>query len=527
MPFIPSGSGDSLNVETSAQNIPIQTSSGFMPTVEADTDESVKNKGIVSRINDYALYATLGPLGVAAKRAAPVIGGIAKAVAEPFIKTAVTGTVAGVAAAELGQEKLFGIKGGQERAERLLEQGLNLPVFGQVTPARIGTDVEKQMQESAMPFGRETLKTFGTGAQIAATIAPVASYAPAFKEIGRAGLYGFAKGFAYGAGTAAQNEDKPLEQIALDGIMGGILGGTIEATGPLYQAGKKVIAGEIRPPAVTDLTRAIKPSNRNQKFKTDINIVVNELKNKKINSASDMLRSIDDSKKAVWRQVSEAQKAMPSVNGDRIADDIASLADDPVIRRENPELIERFKVLSEKYRGKIPTDEAEALLQAANARLKAFYNKVKSDQSVAVKAYPEIRADLTLAEGIRKQFEESLSSFPTLKKTYGALSNVQSELLKRVPVAERAQQLSLAEQISFAQAFGQALRDVADLKIGTAVLGLGQAAASKFIKNRQTLDETIKRAFETAARGERLTPQTFKAFQSMLEVPVINVLLGE
>ena len=83
-----------------------------------------------------------------------------------------------------------------------------------------------------------------------------------------------------------------------------------------------------------------------------------------------------------------------------------------------------------------------------------------------------------------------------LKQRYGALSNVENELLRRKNVSARQQPDSLAEQLSMARAYGKIAVGVARLSPSSLLEGTQSLAAAKWLKTRGTTDAMITRAFQ-------------------------------
>lgn len=172
---------------------------------------------------------------------------ILKGIVKPFVQAGVTGLSAVEGAGRLAI-------GDQAGAEKALE-GYNVPGFGKVAPNKIGTDIEEQQKTGAGPFGRETVKTIGTGAEIAATLAPGAGAAGAAEKtlgtvVKEGALHAGAVGSVAGAGAAAQGENATGWDILTGGALGGIGGAALGAAVPLVAAGVEktgqVLAGKSR-----------------------------------------------------------------------------------------------------------------------------------------------------------------------------------------------------------------------------------------------------------------------------------------
>lgn len=162
-------------------------------------------------------------------------------IARPFVKTAVTGVATVDATGKL-------ISGDVAGADKALE-GYDVPGFGHVAPVKIGGDVTKG--ESV--FNRNTLETIGTGAEIAATIAPGGGEAGlAEKTLGGAMKTGAKEaamvGGVAGFGSSIQKKDASVASVAEGTLGGAATGAAFGAAIPLAQAGiqkgAQVIAGK-------------------------------------------------------------------------------------------------------------------------------------------------------------------------------------------------------------------------------------------------------------------------------------------
>ncbi len=101
---------------------------------------------------------------------APKKDGFFQSLARPFVSTAVTGAAALQDTANLAM--------GNKDAISRTKAGYNVPGFGNVQPLKIGQDVEMvNGQVSGGGFGKETLKTIGTGLEAGSWYAPGAGKA--------------------------------------------------------------------------------------------------------------------------------------------------------------------------------------------------------------------------------------------------------------------------------------------------------------------------------------------------------------
>jgi hypothetical protein len=140
--------------------------------------------------------------------------------------------------------------------------------------------------------------------------------------------------------------------------------------------------------------------------------------------------------------------------------------------------------------------------------LHSYYAKNKVGQQVAQRD-PTIGHVVGEADQLRDSLYSKLDDLTgpgaaDLKQRYGALSNVENELLRRKNVSARQQPDSLAEQLSMARAYGKIAVGVARLSPSSLLEGTQSLAAAKWLKTRGTTDAMITRAFQ--ALGQQSAP---------------------
>lgn len=163
------------------------------------------------------------------------------------------------------------------------------------------------------------------------------------------------------------------------------------------------------------------------------------------------------------------------------------------------------------YRTKVPLEEAERQLRAANADLDAFYAKYPRQQWSALATNPETAATYAKAESLRSAIYNALddqnagAGAREIQARYGKLLDIENELQRRQNVAARQQPQSLSQQLSKAQAFGKLALAGGKLFIGRDPLGAagsalesaGVKAASDWMKEQQATNALLSRAFRT------------------------------
>jgi hypothetical protein len=278
------------------------------------------------------------------------------------------------------------------------------------------------------------------------------------------------------------------------------------------------------PPPNQLLTKAIKPLASNTKWDYAIAKAAPDMKavetdlGHPISGVDDALAATSIAKKAIWNQYADklnaAQQAFPNapgmatIDGNEIADAMMSSIDKRTAL-QRPELVERVQKIADTYRRPMDVAEAEDFLQSANNDLHSYYAKNKVGQRVAAQD-PDMGSTVAEAEALRSQLYSTLDNLTgpgaaDLKQRYGALSNVENELLRRKNVSARQQPDSLAEQLSMARAYGKIAVGVARLSPSSLIEGTQSLAAAKWLKTRGTTDAMITRAFQALGAQPAVT----------------------
>ena len=182
---------------------------------------------------------------------------------------------------------------------------------------------------------------------------------------------------------------------------------------------------------------------------------------------------------------------------------------------ETPDAAERLAKAANVYRRSFTLDEAETLLRETNAELDSFYTMFPRAQRGAVMANPATAALDAQAKALRAAIYKKLDdpgqgkAARELNRRYGSLLEVEGEAVRRGNVAARQQPESLSEQIGAVRAAGEIARGTwrvlhGDIT-GAADIAAGVAgrSAAKAIKESQTTDALIRRAFSGYKGGPR------------------------
>jgi len=275
------------------------------------------------------------------------------------------------------------------------------------------------------------------------------------------------------------------------------------------------------PPPAALLTKAIKPLASNTGWDKAITRAAPDMKavepllDGPITGVDSSLDAVSLAKKGIWSiyadklkaasaiqpggEASETVGQTPAIDGNQIAnamlDSINARA-----RLQNPALVQRVTDIANTYRRPMSVMEAEDFLQSANADLHSYYAKNKVGRQVAQND-PEVSSTVAEADQLRDSLYAKLDELTgpgarDLKARYGALTNVEQELLRRKNVAARQQPQSLAEQLSMARAAGKIAMGTARLDPFQVLEGTQSLAAAKWLKERGTTDAMITRAFQ-------------------------------
>ena len=277
------------------------------------------------------------------------------------------------------------------------------------------------------------------------------------------------------------------------------------------------------PPPHQLLTKAIKPLASNTGWDAAIAKAAPDMKaveadlGHPITGVDDALSAVNVAKKGIWKQY-EAKLGAAStgfgdeetgatIDGNEIADAMMKSIDNRT-RLQDPGLVEHIQKIADTYRRPMDLPEAEDFLQSANNDLHSYYAKNKVGRQVAER---DPATGHVVAEGdqLRDSLYSTLDNLTgpgaaDLKGRYGALSNVENELLRRKNVSARQQPESLSEQLSAARAYGKIAVGVARMSPSSLLEGTQSLAAAKWLKARGTTDAMITRAFQ--ALGQQPTP---------------------
>jgi hypothetical protein len=456
---------------------------------------------------------------------------VGKDIVRPFARAGVTAYDIATAIPNLASSAYGAVTGDKQREQAQAQVGMsklgskNIPFLGEVKPL---TGVN--------------LDTAGAAASAASTIVGGGGVA----KVGTSTLAGLAKqavvtgaksgaisGASAGFGSAAQDPSSTVGDITTSTLTGGVVGGGVgAATGLLtpismgvfklaskgvqkLSGGAQKIAKDtvdtFNPDAVAALTKAVKPGANNSQWASSVKLSLPVLADtekaigKPINSLESLNDALLTSKQRSWATFQKllGPNANATIRGDSIADEMVK-GIDRRFAAQNPGAVERIQAIADTYRRPLSLQEAEDFLQSANNDLFSYYAKNKVGQKVA-EGDPNVAYVLREANALRtalygKLDELTGSDAASFKRVYGALSNMQQEVQKRVNIARRQNPASLQETLNLAQGFGKILKSAANTEFGDALSGAGQIIASKVLKNTNSPDSLIEKAITKAKK---------------------------
>jgi hypothetical protein len=264
--------------------------------------------------------------------------------------------------------------------------------------------------------------------------------------------------------------------------------------------------------------RALKPFVRNRDFDKSLDNAMPELftqsrmLNQTVENVDDFLGLLKATKKRIWAPYQKfLGETAATIDGNDVAAAIRGAIAPRQVAMATTRNSKGLDVISgglkkiynwaDHYKHKkMPLSEAEDYLQNVNAQIQGYYAKYPSARHAAMEANPSMAAAVKEAEALRAAINQQISTaHPKVKEVYGALSNLEQEAYRRVNVSKRLAPESLTEQMSKVHAAGEFAWGVARGHPLEAVAALAKGRAyvqaSKIIKERNTSDYLIKKAF--------------------------------
>lgn len=321
---------------------------------------------------------------------------------------------------------------------------------------------------------------------------------------------------------------------AAEGGLGGAVAGALRTVAPV---GSRMM-----------LFQGLKPRNSRVNFMGSLDRAMPELKiteealGRPIAGIDDLLEATSLAKKRVraeYDEIAGPKRAMGSTV------DLSSVADSMVrsipskLKLENPAQAKALTEAAQTYRRAFSLEEAEQLLKETNAELESFYNKFPQGQRKALVADPEAARLDAQAKGLRDAIYRVLDgpgqppAARELNRRYGALLDIEDTAIRRANVTKRQQPESLSEQISGARAAGEMAKGAykllrGDLMGAADIAGArAQREAARFMKEQQTTDALIRRAFAGVKERPSAVPRPpIRPIRGLLERGAIPMQSG-
>jgi hypothetical protein len=265
------------------------------------------------------------------------------------------------------------------------------------------------------------------------------------------------------------------------------------------------------------LVQALKPRNTRINFARELGVAMPEIKaseaalGKPIASLDDLMSATKTAKQRIWAQYEQLAGPHRAMGARVNLSGVADAIENSIPKRTqlmDPSRADAIRKMADAYRsGTFSLDDAEVLLREANADLDAYYNKFPAARGKAIATNPETANTVAEAEALRKAIYGKLDAAgegqaaAELKRRYGALLEIEDAATRRSNVAARQQPESLSEQIGKVRAAADMARGTWRVLhgdfTGAADIAAARAGAStaKYLKEQQTTDALIRRAF--------------------------------
>jgi hypothetical protein len=394
---------------------------------------------------------------------------------------------------------------GPTEGENFSQQYLQANGLGQ----QIGKGAE-QIGELLLPTGLEE-----AGANLASKIAPEA---PKLAQ-GALKLGGKALGGAIDfGGKEALQSGGDVQKTRNAALLGGAGVAALEGAGSIVKPIAKGIKDLVNPDMETAFIRGVAPTgSKALEFGKSARMALPDLVQTAKEAGRDITKSekpiqdiLDTAKEAkvgIWQQFKNLMGGYGNftIDGNKIADEMVSSMDKRFIE-QNPGAAKAITEKAALYRRPMTLEEAENYLESTNGELNTYYAKNKVGRLAAMRD-PEVSHVVKEADALRSSLYSKLdeatgkgADAKLLKQRYGALTEVQNQLLKRQAQVARIKPISLAEQINYPMALAKGAASALRGDILGAGEGLAQAAGSKAIKESQTADTLLRKAFGAAEK---------------------------
>jgi hypothetical protein len=338
--------------------------------------------------------------------------------------------------------------------------------------------------------------------------------------VGRAAV----EGAGFGAVEAAHGGD--LRDVATTAALG--------AAGPVAEAGlgagvdlvKKGVS-RVFPDASAAILRALKPGkNIAAKMPSHLDAALPEIMEvaqsagRKIDTVSELADAATAAKQNVWTKI-EAIQAKAGASGTTI--DTARSVDAGIqaldsASKSGPVSDAAYKEIEHwaDFLGKksLQPAEAELAAQRLNAELETYYRQSGIKRAAKAAASPEIAAKEAIVAQLRSDLDAAVNAatgngVAELKKTYGALKNVQQAAYSRATQMAASDigksPVSWKQAVWSAPGLGTAAYGAQQGDPKKVALGLGEAALGAYLTKARNPDALIESAFKMMNEGRKVS----------------------
>jgi hypothetical protein len=265
--------------------------------------------------------------------------------------------------------------------------------------------------------------------------------------------------------------------------------------------------GQVGRPPERMMTIAIKPRQANSRWDLDMRESMPHLKaaeramGRPIQNLDDLLEAIKISQDRLWQRY-EAKlgpSASATIDGNRIADSMMDSIDQRM-KIQNPNLVEQIRKKADTYRRDMTLKEAESFLQSTNKSLNNWYDTTGAKRAAA-ENHPTMGSVVAEGRIIRDLLYEKLDELTgpggrSIKREYGALTNVRNMTERRWNVFNRQQMYSLSEKFGYVRGVGRAGASLYKGDVGGFMEGMANIGMAKYLKDIDSVPGQIRTAFE-------------------------------
>lgn len=290
-----------------------------------------------------------------------------------------------------------------------------------------------------------------------------------------------------------------------------------------YDKGVKPLINAKRTPAQLEKYRTdvisgiqtIKENKLNLKYEAPDGTVITEQTPRTLQQFSD---AIEQTKRSVFTQYDQLAKtagdAGVKVDLTPIAAELDVVKANKALKLTNPAAIEYASDLQKRYlaEGQLDAVTAQDVIQNYNKSLEAFYRNPSYE--TATKA----SIDAMVVNNVRKALDEGITNltgeqYASLKKQYGSLKSIESDVLKATLRDARKNTKGL---IDFTDVFsgGQVVNGILSLNPSTVATGIASKAIAEFYKYLNNPNRAIEAIFKDAEKLQRDATQSSSSRQS-------------